>query len=62
MGRIENIVGKGENAGYQQFLLFLKCSPKACFPESLKVRTVWKRVKSVKIYEICQWQGRKPLL
>ena len=24
-GRIENIVGKGENAGYQQFLLFPLC-------------------------------------
>ena len=25
----ENIVGKGENAGYQHFLLFLQCFPKA---------------------------------
>ena len=24
-GRIENIVGKGENAGYQHFLLFPLC-------------------------------------
>ena len=24
-GRVENIVGKGENAGYQHFLLFLQC-------------------------------------
>ena len=23
--RVENIVGKGENAGYQHFLLFLQC-------------------------------------
>ena len=23
--RVENILGKGENAGYQHFLLFLKC-------------------------------------
>ena len=23
LGRVENIVGKGENAGYQHFLLFL---------------------------------------
>ena len=25
LGRTENIVGKGENAGYQHFLLFPKC-------------------------------------
>ena len=25
MGRVENSVGKGENAGYQHFLLFLQC-------------------------------------
>ena len=25
LGRVENIVGKGENAGYQPFLLFPKC-------------------------------------
>ena len=45
LGRIENIVGKEENAGYQHFLLFLQCFQKAYFPESLKVRTVWQRVK-----------------
>ena len=26
--RIENTEGKGENAGYQHFLLFLQCFPK----------------------------------
>ena len=25
LGRVENIVGRGENAGYQHFLLFLQC-------------------------------------
>ena len=25
LGRVENSVGKGENAGYQHFLLFLQC-------------------------------------
>ena len=25
--RLENIVGKGENAGYQHFLLFPQCLP-----------------------------------
>ena len=27
----ENIVGEGENAGYQHFLLFLQCFQKASF-------------------------------
>ena len=38
--RIENIVGKGENAGYQHFLLFL-CFQKAYFSGSVKVGIVW---------------------
>ena len=38
---IENIVGKGENAGYQHFLLFPQCFLKAYFFGSLKVRIVW---------------------
>ena len=42
---VENIVGKGENAGYQHFLLFPQCFQKVSFSESLKVRTVWERVK-----------------
>ena len=29
LGRVENIVEKGENAGYQHFLLFLPCFQKA---------------------------------
>ena len=35
--RVENIVGKGENAGYQHFLLFPQCFQKLSFPELLKV-------------------------
>ena len=41
LGRVENIMGKGENAGYQHFLLFLQCFQKLSFSRSLKVRTVW---------------------
>ena len=41
LGRVENIVGKGENAGYQHFLLFLQSFQKASFSRSLKVGTVW---------------------
>ena len=29
LGRVENIVGKGKNAGYQHFLLFTQCFQKA---------------------------------
>ena len=39
--RVENIVRKGENAGYQHFLLFPPCFQKLSFPEVLKVRIVW---------------------
>ena len=39
--RVENIVGKGENAGYQHFLLIPQCFQKASFSGSLKVGIVW---------------------
>ena len=41
LGRIENIMGKGENAGYQHFLLFPWCFQKLSFSWSLKVGIVW---------------------
>ena len=34
---LENIVGKGENAGYQHFLLFPQCFQKACFSGVFKL-------------------------
>ena len=37
MERGENIVGKGENTGYQHFLLYPQCFQKASFSGSLKV-------------------------
>ena len=39
-GRIEIIVGIGENAGYHHFLLFPHCFQNATFLESLKVGIV----------------------
>ena len=36
-GSIENIVGKGENAGYQHFLLFPRCFQKASYTRLLEV-------------------------
>ena len=41
LGRVENIVGKGENADYQHFLLFSQCFEKATSLRSLKVGIVW---------------------
>ena len=41
MGRVENIVGKGENDDYQHFILFPECFQKASFSGSLKVGIVW---------------------
>ena len=38
---VENILGKGENAGYQHFLLFPQCFQKGCSSGSLKVGNVW---------------------
>ena len=35
--RIENIVGKEENAGYQYFLLFLQCFQKAFSSSASKI-------------------------
>ena len=39
--RVENIVGKGEDAGYQHLLLFPQCFPKPSLSGSLKVGIVW---------------------
>ena len=39
--RAENTVGKGENAGYQHFLLFPQCFPKPSSLQSLKVGIMW---------------------
>ena len=41
LGRVENIVGREENAGYQHFRLFPQCFQKATFLGLLKVGIVW---------------------
>ena len=38
---VENIFGKGENAGYQHFLLFPKCFQEPPSSGSVKVGIVW---------------------
>ena len=42
---VENTVGKGDIACYEQFLLFPQCFQKACFPGASKGVTVWEWVK-----------------
>ena len=43
--QVENTVGKGQIARYEQFLLFPLCFPKACFPEASKGVIVWEWVE-----------------
>ena len=43
--RVENIVGKGEIARHEQFLLFLQCFQRACFPGVSKGVIAWEWVK-----------------
>ena len=47
--RLENIVGKGENVGYQHFLLFPLCFETASFPDTSK-DLVWESVKPNRIF------------
>ena len=44
--RVENIVGIGENSGYQHFLLFPQCFEKASFPGTSKGVIVWEWVNA----------------
>ena len=48
---VENIVGKGENAGYQHFLLFPQCFVKASFPDTSKGVIVWEWVNHFYVFE-----------
>ena len=41
LDKMENIMGKEENAGYQHILLFPQCFQKAISLELLKVEIVW---------------------
>ena len=57
--RVENTVGKEENAGYQHFLPFPQCFPKPSSLGSLKVRNVWYRVKSLPNENFLDWSNLK---
>ena len=52
--RVENTVGKGEIAHYEQFLLFPRCFQKACFPGASKGVIVWEWVKLGLLWECKQ--------
>ena len=45
--RVENIVGREENAGYQHFLIFPQCFQNASFPGASKGVIVWEWVKDL---------------
>ena len=45
--QVENTVGKGEIARYEQFILFPQCFQKACFPGASKGVVVWEWVNPI---------------
>ena len=55
LGRVEKIVGKEENAGYQHFLLFPKCFQKASLSRSLKCGLWCKELTNYHV--ICKING-----
>ena len=50
LDRVENIVEKGESAGYQHVLIFPQCFQRACYPGSLKLKAFAddKKIKALK--------------
>ena len=46
---MENTVGKGENAHYEQFFLFPQCFQKTCTADTQKPGLIWERVKKKKL-------------
>ena len=53
LGRVKNIVGKGENAGYQHFPLFTNFFQNVSFSRSLKVVIVSERVNIEYYDSVC---------
>ena len=52
---VENTVGKGEIARYEQFLLFPQCFQKACFSGASKGVIVWECVKNIVLWQrVCK--------
>ena len=59
--RVENIVGRGENAGYHHFLLFPQCFQKASYPDGSKGVIVWERVNPLPDDRILDWSKLKKI-
>ena len=57
--RVENTVGKGEIARYEQFLLFPLCFQKACFPGASKGVIVWEWVNPLPHDTVLDWSKLK---
>ena len=57
--QVENTVGKGEIARYEQFLLFPQCFQKASFPGVSKGVIVWEWVNSLPNDKILDWSKLK---
>ena len=50
--RVENIVGKGENAGHRHFLLFPQYFREAFYPGALQFGTVWFKRQNFRFVQI----------
>ena len=59
--QVENTVGKGEIACYEQFLLFPQCSEKACFPGASKGVVVWEWVNPLPHNKFLDWSKLKQI-
>ena len=59
--RVENTVGKGEIARYEQFLLFPRCFQKACFPGTSKAVIVWEWVNPLSDNISFDWSKLKQI-
>ena len=63
--QVENTLGEGEIACYEQFLLFPQCFQKACFPGVSKGVIVWEWVKGFpghKVFKVSHYLFVQPLL
>ena len=52
LGRVENIVAKGENSGYQHFLFFPQCFQKTFYTGSLKSGLCGKKLKVIVLQRV----------
>ena len=60
--RVENTVGKGEIARYEQFLLVPQYFQKACFPGASKGVMVWEGLNHIQFRRVTMVSVRKSLI